>query len=164
MASYKLQFTVKIGGLCYSSPDGLVDFAMMEDRVRGEFHDTVHCQDWWTLPWWRTGSVASSKLQFTVKIGRLCHNGGLSTWQVPSSVKNWWTLPWWKTEPMGSSKLQFTGWIATLCNGGRITAYGKFKAVDCYNGRWSLPWREKTADVKFKALVFCMELWSLPWS
>ena len=62
MASSKLQFTVKIGGLrhdggqgpwqvpSYSSLSRLVDFAMMEDRVRGKFQATVHCQDWWTSP------------------------------------------------------------------------------------------------------------------
>ena len=50
MASFKLQFIVRIGGLCYNSLDGLVDFAMMEDRVCGKFQDTVDWMDSWTLP------------------------------------------------------------------------------------------------------------------
>ena len=31
--------------------------------------------------------MASSKIQLTGWIGGLCYNGGLSTWQVPSSVR-----------------------------------------------------------------------------
>ena len=83
MASSKLQFTVKIGGLrhdggqgpwqvpSYSSLSRLVDFAMMEDRVRGKFQATVHCKDWWTL------------LQFAGRIGGLCSDGGQVLWQIP---------------------------------------------------------------------------------